>query len=220
MKKKFILLSWIFFIVFIAFYQTQVVSFGNVKAMSRTKIEGDVIVNPEDEKWIEKPGFKPGGSLILGQATTPDTTEVIKALNEISAMARALMEYIVDKGNPPESNGTYTANSPIYKALFPEFIKSFPLKDPWENPYRIFCGLNVRGKYGMASAVADDYLIVSYGKGGALEAWTYDASLPDKGKYSISSESDLEKDIINLNDSFIRRPLIGGRGALNFQNSR
>jgi hypothetical protein len=46
------------------------------------------------------------------------------------------------------------------------------------------------------------------------EAWTYDQSLPEQGKYSITSESDLEKDVINLNGTFIRRPLIGGKAAL------
>ena len=69
------------------------------------------------------------------------------------------------------------------------------------------------GNYGLTGSGPDDFLIASYGRGGVLESFTYDAATPEAGLYTISSAADFDKDLISLNGQFIRGPRAGVSGT-------
>ena len=60
---------------------------------------------------------------------------------------------------------------------------------------------------------SDDFLVASYGRDKTTESWTYNASTPDSGLYSISTTADFDKDVINFNGAFIRGPRSGATGS-------
>ena len=55
-------------------------------------------------------------------------------------------------------------------------------------------------------AAAEDYLIVSTGKGGVRETWVYDPARPDAGLFAVEVPGDYEKDIVIWNGRLVRGP--------------
>jgi type II secretion system protein G len=130
---------------------------------------------------------------------------------DISTIATTIAHYITDKGAPPANNGDI--DTTLESVLSSTYIKVLPLKDQWGNNFKVYTGTNVNGNYGLSDASLDDVLIASYGRRNALESWTYNASEPEAGLYTISAAADFEKDLINLNGAFIRSPRAGLSGT-------
>jgi len=85
--------------------------------------------------------------------------------------------------------------------LCPSHAASIPIKDPWGNDYLIYCRTKVNGRYGISGSVAEDYLIVSFGRDGKVDGWTYD---PNHLRAKEWVQQDPNYDIINLKRIFIR----------------
>jgi len=135
-----------------------------------------------------------------------EASKVKTARAEIGIISSAIADYVTDKATPPSASGSYDETSQLYKSLCPFYVKKLPIKDPWGNNYLVYCGTAVDGQYGISGGASDDFLVVSHGKGGERETWTYNPSAPDSGLYT---DKDDTKDLVNLNGSFIRGPRAG-----------
>lgn len=130
---------------------------------------------------------------------------------DVSQIASWVAEYITDKATPFTQTGAISAA--MNTALVPFYTKVLPTTDQWGFPFQVFTGTNVNANYGLAGAASDDFLVASWGRGGELEGWTYNAATPEAGFYSLSTADDFTKDLISFNGQFIRGPRAGTAGT-------
>ena len=128
------------------------------------------------------------------------------AMKDIITIAASLADYITDNGTTPKQNGVYDENSDFYQGLSPFYVRMLPVKDPWGDNYKVYCGKKVNGHFGISGASTDDFLVVSYGRDNILEPFVFDSSNPEAGLYLIRSVEDFDKDLIMWNGSWIRAP--------------
>ena len=149
--------------------------------------------------------------LVPNAMTALQKAKVRSTQKDISTIATCLLDYTTDNSVPPVSIGAITTGGAVQKALSPMYIKVLPVNDQWGTAFQAWTGLNVNSSvYVSAGAASDDFLVASLGRDKAPEAWTYDATAPEKGLYTISVTADFDKDIVNWNGSFIHGPSAGG----------
>jgi general secretion pathway protein G len=149
--------------------------------------------------------------LVPNAMTALQKAKVRGTQKDISTMATTIADYVTDKATPPANSGDISTT--LKSALSPMYIKVLPTKDQWGTNFKVYTGTAVDGNYGLSGSVADDFLVSSYGRGGALESFTYTAATPEAGLYTISTAADFEKDLVSLNGSFIRGPRAGVSGT-------
>jgi type II secretion system protein G len=149
--------------------------------------------------------------LVPNAMTALQKAKVRGTQKDISTMATTIADYVTDKATPPANSGDISTT--LKSALSPMYIKVLPTKDQWGTNFKVYTGTAVDGNYGLSGSAADDFLVSSYGRGGALESFTYTAATPESGLYTISSTADFEKDLVSLNGSFIRGPRAGVSGT-------
>ncbi len=130
---------------------------------------------------------------------------------DVGTIATILVSYITDKTVLPANNGDI--GDALKTALAPMYVKVLPLQDQWGMNFKVFTGTNVNGQYGVTGASDDDFLVASYGRGGALESWSYNPAAPEAGLFTIANSADFEKDLVNLNGAFIRGPRVAPAGT-------
>jgi len=128
---------------------------------------------------------------------------------DISTIATCVMDYITDKAVPP-ATGLAALKTAISGTIY---IKVMPTKDQWGTDFVYVSGTAVDGNYGLSGSSADDYLVASWGRGGAIESWTFNASNPEAGLYDLSTQASFDNDIINLSGQVIRGPRSGSAGS-------
>jgi general secretion pathway protein G len=148
--------------------------------------------------------------LIPNAMTALQKAKVRGTQKDISTISTSIADYITDKATPFVANGAIDAT--MKTALSPMYIKVLPINDQWGTGFMVYTGTNCN-QYGITGSASDDFLVASYGRDAALEAWTYNASTPEGGLYTISSTADFTKDLVNLNGSFIRGPRAGVSGT-------
>jgi len=126
------------------------------------------------------------------------------AMKNIIIISTAIADFVTDNGQAPTQDGTYDENSSFYTSLCPFYLKSLPIKDPWGNNYRIYCGKAGNGQYGISGCVSDDFIVVSYGKDGKKEIWEFNVSSPEAGIFVVNTDDDLNKDLVMWNGSWVR----------------
>jgi hypothetical protein len=131
------------------------------------------------------------------------------AMIDIRVISIALAVYVTDNGEVPTQDGIYSKDGSFYYSLSPFYVKELPIKDPWGNNYRVYCGKVCNRHYGISEAMADDFVVVSYGRNGEREMWEFDPSNPEAGLFVIGDASDFDKDLIMWNGIWIRSPRIG-----------
>lgn len=122
---------------------------------------------------------------------------------ETMTLATVLEDYVTDHGSFPEAMRPFRAmrEDEFFSKIYPLYIKDFPENDPWGGPYFIYLGKACIGTYGIKTAAAYDFIVVSWGKDKKSEDWSYDPTRPEAGLFS---ENDFDRDIINCNGTFIR----------------
>ncbi len=128
---------------------------------------------------------------------------------DINTIATCVMDYITDKATPP-ADGLAALKTAISGTIY---IKVMPTKDQWGTDFIYHSGASVDGNYGLSGSSADDFLVSSYGRGGQLESWSYNASNPEAGLYDLSTQASFDNDIINLSGQIIRGPRSGSSGT-------
>ncbi|MGA2586454.1 MAG: type II secretion system protein [Candidatus Aminicenantales bacterium] len=145
--------------------------------------------------------------LIPNAANALQKAKVRGTQKDLSTIATWIQDYITDRGTPFVNNGG--VSTAMNTALVPMYTKVLPTKDQWGTGFKIYTGTNVNSNYGISGGASDDFLVASYGRGGALESWTYNTATPEAGLYSISTSADFDKDLISFNGMFIRSPRAG-----------
>ncbi|MBN1939357.1 MAG: type II secretion system protein [Candidatus Aminicenantes bacterium] len=148
--------------------------------------------------------------LIPNAMTALQKAKIRGTQKDINSIATGITDYIADKSVPFVANGA--VDNTVKAALSPLYMKVLPTSDQWGQPFMVYTGANVT-VYGITGAASDDYLVSSYGRNKTVESWTYSATNPDAGLYSIGATADFDKDLINYNGVFIRGPRAGATGS-------
>jgi type II secretion system protein G len=144
--------------------------------------------------------------LIPNAMTALQKAKVRGTQKDIATIATALADYITDHAVPFAENGSIDATGK--SALSPMYLKVLPVNDQWGTPFKVYTGVNCN-QYGITGSATDDFLVASYGRDATLESWTYNAATPEGGLYQITTTADFNKDLVNLDGSFIRGPRAG-----------
>ncbi len=127
-------------------------------------------------------------------------------IKDIMTISTAVADYITDNGTTPVQNGVYTAAAPFYSAISPFYVKVLPINDQWGEDYRVYCGADVVGNYGIAAAGGDDFVVASFGRDKIIEAFAFVATDPGAGMYVVNQMAHFNRDLVNWNGSWIRAP--------------
>ena len=130
------------------------------------------------------------------------------AMIDVMTISTAIADYVTDNGVAPTSAADLDTGDVIIIELSPFYIKELPIKDPWGNNYRIYCGLSVKENYGVEHAGYDDFMVICLGRDGKEEIWEYNSADPNAGLFIISSPEDFNKDLIMWNGSWVRAPRV------------
>ena len=154
--------------------------------------------------------------LIPNVITAMQKAKQKSTMNDIVKIATACADYATDNGTAPtDPSGQLTTGHAFTTDLAPFYIKICPVNDSWGEPYEVYTGDSVGGVKGIpaTSVGVDDFLISSYGRNSAVEAFTYSISNPEAGLFTVSSMQDFDKDLVNWNGSWIRAPRIATAGS-------
>jgi hypothetical protein len=134
-----------------------------------------------------------------------NTAALRSTLADIRSWDRALGAYVAAKGAAPANpKGPIIFKKPIVEELAP-YMDQFRTLDWWGFNYQVWTGPG-NFEYGIRLDGAADYLLVSTGKGGVRETWTYDSGRPEAGLYALEAAEDYEKDIVIWNGRLVRGP--------------
>lgn len=132
-------------------------------------------------------------------------------MKDITTMAGACVDYATDSGKAPDAgtqDGVLTAGNDFIKAISPFYIKICPVKDQWGNAFSVHSGTAATSVGGIDATMVgdDDFIIISFGRKGVTDPFTYDPDNPDAGLFTISGNADFEKDLVSWNGSWISAP--------------
>ena len=149
--------------------------------------------------------------LIPNAMTALQKAKVRGTQKDLATISTWIADYITDKATPFTQNGDIS--DAMKTALVPMYTKAIPMTDQWGTNFKVYTGTDCDGNYGLTGSSEDDYLISSYGRDGDLEGWTYVATSPEGGLYSIGAIADFDKDLINFSGQTIRGPRAGVSGS-------
>ncbi len=150
--------------------------------------------------------------LIPNAVTAIQKAKQTSTMKDITVISTAIADYITDNGTAPAGTGTYAAGSAFYTSLSPFYIKVMPLSDQWGNNFYAYCGTS-GSVYGIATALADDFVVASAGRGGAVESFTYSSAAPEAGLFVVSQMSHFAYDLVMWNGSWIRARRTASAGS-------
>ena len=148
--------------------------------------------------------------LIPNALTALQKAKVRGTQKDINSIATALTDYLTDKGTFLVAGAApLTSDAPLTTALSPFYLKVLPSKDQWSTPFNVYLGTEVDGAIGVSDSAADDFVVMSLGRGGQSETWEYDPADGEAGLYVITQSLDFDRDLINWNGTFVRGPRAG-----------
>jgi type II secretion system protein G len=143
------------------------------------------------------------------------------AMKEIMTISTGAADYITDHGDftNAANTGAVTMASPFVTGLSPFYVKSFPINDPWNNPYEIGAGLAGASTMTYLANVIpdlgeDDFGVASLGRNSIPGPITsYDPTDPEASRYNVSSMSDFDQDLMAWSGNWIVAPATSLVGA-------
>ena len=156
---------------------------------------------------------------ILAALLIPNALEAIQKAKQKSAMKESMtvntaaVDYITDHGDWTgiTQNGNLAAANTFLTAVATFYIKIVPINDPWNTPYKAYCGATAvnAGIGAAANAGADDFAMTSWGRdkaAGPVGAAQYTTATPEAGMYVVSGMSSFDNDLVAWNGSWIAGP--------------
>lgn len=142
----------------------------------------------------------------------------IGTMSDINTIAKACLEYVAENDVAPAAgtqNGPLTPNNAFIQILIEKYLTTCPANDHWGNPLVVYSGKAVANFGGFSEDLVDegDFLIISYGRYGQPEGFTFDSDNREAGMFKVSTMDDFKKDLINWNGTWIRAPRTGGSGS-------
>lgn len=134
-------------------------------------------------------------------------------MKDISTIATACASYATINGVAPASGiqeGILTSGNEFIRAISPEHMPVCPIKDKWGNPYVIYTGIKTAKFGGFTPEMVgpEDFIIISYGRDGQDEGFSFDPHDPEKGAFVIKAITDYAKDLVSWNANWIRSPQV------------
>jgi len=126
-------------------------------------------------------------------------------LRDMVRWSNAITSYISDNGVPPSNPAGRLTFKKLFIAQLAPYLELLRISDWWGNSYRIYIGRASNG-YGITIQSDYDFCLVSFGKKGIKENWTYDETSPLKGLYKVNTIEDFEKDLVIYNGRLVRGP--------------
>ena len=129
-------------------------------------------------------------------------------MQDMNTMAKAITEYITDRGVPPPQDGPLSSATAFYSALSGFYLKVMPQNDQWGVAFNVYCGTAIVGANvgGITSAGDDDFMIQSFGRDRTATPFTYDPLSPTSAFFKVSTMSDFDQDLVNWNGTWIHAP--------------
>lgn len=119
--------------------------------------------------------------------------------------AEAINAYTSDHAQAPSNpSGKLNYKKKIIQELLP-YINGLSIVDWWGHPYQIWIG-EENALYRIPVKRKRDFIIISLGKKGAKDGWSYDPDHPFSGLYPAGSPQEYENDIVLWNTRFIHGP--------------
>jgi type II secretion system protein G len=156
---------------------------------------------------------------ILAALLIPNALEAIQkakqksAMKEIMTVSTAAVDYITDHGDwtAITQDGDLAAANPFLTNIATFYVKIIPVNDPWNTPYKAYCGkAAVAGAITAATdAGEDDFAMICWGRDkadGPIGQADYTTSTPDAGKYNVSKMADFDNDLVAWNGSWLVGP--------------
>ena len=142
--------------------------------------------------------------LIPNAITAIQKAKQKKTMKDLVTISTAIADYVTDNGSAPTQDGTYDTSAAFYTGLSPFYIKAMPLTDQWGTRYYAYGGSDCDGNWGVSGAAADDFVVASYGRDKTLESFSFSASNPEAGLFTISEMIHFDYDLVMWNGSWIR----------------
>lgn len=130
-------------------------------------------------------------------------------MQDMNSIAKAITDYVMDKGFAPEQDGSLVANSTFHSAMGSLYLKALPMNDQWGSPFYIYCGSDAVSGAGISGVTAtgeDDFLIISYGRDRRQTAFAFDPLDPHSAYFSLTGLTSFDQDLIIWNGSWIHVP--------------
>ncbi len=129
-------------------------------------------------------------------------------MQDMNAIAKAVIDYITEKGRAPEQSGPLVSASDFIREIQPFYVKALPLQDQWGTPFYIYCGtaLSAAGIDGVTESGPDDFLVISYGRDKASTSFSFDPLNPATSYFDLTTLASFNQDLIVWNGSWIHAP--------------
>jgi prepilin-type N-terminal cleavage/methylation domain-containing protein len=158
---------------------------------------------------------------ILVALITPNVIQKIQdgkqigTMSDINTIAEACLEYVAENDVAPAAeiqNGPLAPNNAFIKAITEKHLTTCPVQDHWGNPLVVYSGKSVANFAGFSEDMVEegDFLIISYGRYGQPEGFTFDPDNREAGMFKVSTMDDFKKDLVSWNGTWIRAPRTSG----------
>ena len=133
-------------------------------------------------------------------------------MKDINTIATGAADFITDQGawdNAGIANaGDLAAGCDFITALSPFYVKIIPVNDQWGEPFKVYLGAAGSGTRSLDADDLgdDDFVIESWGRDNAQDAWVYVPADPSDGMYIVDSMDDFRNDLVSWGGSWIRSP--------------
>lgn len=129
-------------------------------------------------------------------------------MQDMNGIARAIVDYITDKGCAPEQSGPIVSGSTFIQKIQPFYSKVIPLVDQWGTSFYVYCGTAVTaaGIAGVSASGQDDFIVISYARDGVSDSFSFDPLDPGKSYFEITSLASFNQDLIIWNGAWIHGP--------------
>jgi len=154
--------------------------------------------------------------LIPNAITAMQKAKQKSCMKAILTMATGATDFITDNGTWANvaQNGDLAAQNDFVRAISPFYVKTIPVNDPWNEPYKVYVGETaVEAVLSAADATmigGEDFVIESYGRdndaGPLYQASTYTDALPEAGFYTVNDMGDFNEDLVNWSGGWIVSP--------------
>ena len=157
--------------------------------------------------------------LIPNALTAIQKAKQKSTMKDITTIGTAVADFVIDNNVAPATadGSAMVANAAPYTDLCPFYVRTLPVNDQWNNPYEVYGGhTNISGNYGLVTADhglgPDDFVVASTGRDGTA-TFTYVATTPNAGFFTVSSMNDFNGDLVLWSGNWISAPMTRGGGT-------
>ena len=129
-------------------------------------------------------------------------------MKDINSIATAMTDFITDNGTAPLHDGAIVAGDQLFTDLSGFYLKVLPVNDQWGTPFLVYgqSAAVMATAYGITESADDEFLVVSWGRNKADNAFTFDPMDPVTVYFPITGLTSFNEDLVNWSGSWIHCP--------------